>query len=419
MALQLDSLVTDLMFQASAAIDQKTLIDGLGGQDALATKQLLDVDRLDPRAEMELSPSMPFRRRGERRLLLIDDEAVTPRQDPQTDPLIKTDLRPHREALIATCQKLPIRLGRLFVLGSWGDAVIVARTARDLRGICLLPWALDPQVDLDGKRRQTPLSAKEFEAKIMAFEKRLEELDEPQLLAGLSGVAFERRGDVLVVDVLEPDGTWDQRKSMMMETQLAAVDRFSMIPGAPAAPTPTPTERPTRSIRPPTGEQQPVPAAGGKQAAGGKPAPAAAKPAAAAPAKPEPKGPPLTAQEVDGAVVLVFPAERFDLDVAAALGKRDWDQIVRSSDNLPGAMRDKIHRDGAAWIAPIEFLSEVFVDGKPLTKTEFERTAHAESGVKSLDVHFPRFGAVTLIEISGKGRFVTSLDAARAAQLVK
>jgi hypothetical protein len=410
MALQLDSLVTDLMFQASAAIDQKTLIDGLGGQAALETKQLLDVDRLDPRVEMELSPSMPFRRRGERRLLLIDDQAITPRQDPQGDPFLKTDLRPHREALIATCQQLPIRLGRLFALGSWGDAVIVARSARDLRGICLLPWALDPQVDLDGKRRQTPLSPKEFEAKILAFEKRLEELDEQQILSELTGVAFERRGDLVIVDVLEPDGTWDQRKSMVMEQQLAAVERFSLIPGAPA--TPAPSERPTQSIRPPAG------------APAGKPAaakPAAAKPAAKpAPAPaPEPEGPPITAKEVDGTIVLVFPAERFDLDVAAALGKRDWDQIVRRSDNLPGATRDKLQREGASWIAPIEFLSEVFVDGKPLTKAEFERAATTAGGVRSLDVHFPRFGAVTLLEIGGKGRFVTSLgDARRAAGLV-
>jgi hypothetical protein len=430
MALTLDSLVTDLMFQASAAIDQKTLIDGLGGQDALESKQLLDVDRLDPRAEMELSPSMPFRRRGERRLLLIDDQSVVPRQDPQTDPLIKTDLRPHKEALIESCQKLPVRLGRLFVLGSWGDAVIVARSPRDLRGICLLPWALDPQIDLDGKRRATPLSQKEFEAKILAFEKRLEELDEPQILAELSGVAFERRGDLLVVDVLEPDGTWDQRKSMLMEQQLAAMDRFSMIPGAPASP--KPAERPTRSIRTPASEPAQPPAAGAKGApgaagaagadkgggkGGGKGGAAASKPAPA-PA-PEPKGPPITAQEVDGAIVLVFPAERFDLDVAAALGKRDWDQIVRTSDNLSGAVRDKLHREGASWIAPIEFLSEVFIDGKPLTKAEFERTARAEDGVRSLEVHFPRFGAVTLLEISGKGRFVTSLgDTARAAKLI-
>src|SRR3954463_7051098 len=135
MSLQLDSLVTDLMFQASATIDQKTLIDGLGGQDALEGKQMLDVDRLDPRAEMELSPSMPFRRRGERRLMIIDDQATTPREDPTTDPLIKADLRPFKETLIEMCTKLPIRLGRIFALGAWSDAVIVARSVRDLRAI--------------------------------------------------------------------------------------------------------------------------------------------------------------------------------------------------------------------------------------------------------------------------------------------
>jgi hypothetical protein len=398
MSLSLDSLVTDLIFQSSAAIDQKALIDALGGQDALEDKQLLDVDRLDPRAEMELSPSMPFRRRGERRLMIIDDQAITPRTDPQADPWIKNDLRPAKEALIATCQTLPMRLGRLFALGSWGDAVLVARNVRDLRGICLLPWVLDPQVDIDGKRRQTPLSQKEFEAKILAYEKRLEELDDQQILANLTGLTFERRGDVVVVDVLEPDGTWDQRKSIVMETQLAALDRFSMIPGAPAQP--KPSERPAKGMRPPS--------------EGG-----AGKPAAAPPAKPEPKGPPLAAKEVDGKIVLVFPAERFDLDVAAALGKRDWDHVVRRSDNLTGALRDKLQRDGAGWIAPLEFLSEVFVDGKPLTKAEFEKTSSTTAGVRSLEVHFPRFGPVTLLEITGKGRFVTSLDnAERAAHLV-
>lgn len=401
MALQLDSLVTDLIFQTSAAIDQKALIDGLGGQDTLTNKQLLDVDRLDPRAEMELSPSMPFRRRGERRLMLIDDQAITPRTDPQADPWIKNDLRPAKEALIGMCQRLPVRLGRLFALGSWGDALIVARNVRDLRAICLLPWALDPQVDVDGKRRQTPLSQKEFEAKIMAYEKRLEELDDKQIIGSLTGVSFERRGDLVVVDVLEPDGTWDQRKSLAMETQLAAVERFSMIPGAPAQP--RASERPTKSIRPQTDRGTPKSAA------------AAAPP----PAKPEPKGPPLSAREVDGKIVLVFPAERFDLDVAAALGKRDWDQVVRSTDNLAGALRDKLHRDGAGWIAPLEFLSEVFVDGKPLSKAEFEKAATTTNGVRSMGVHFPRFGPVTLLEITGKGRFVTSLDSAeRAAQLV-
>jgi hypothetical protein len=398
MALSLDSLVTDLIFQASAAIDQKALIEGLGGHDALEGKQILDVERMDPRAEMELSPSMPFRRRGERRLMIIDDQAIEPRKDPQSDPWIKSDLRPAKEALIATCQKLPIRLGKLFALGSWDNAVLVARTVRDLRAICLLPWVLDPHVDVDGKRRQTPLSQKEFENKLLAYDKRLDELDEKQILANLSGVAFERRGDVVVVDVLEPDGTWDQRKSVAMEAQLGAIERFSLIPGAPAQP--KASERPTKSMRPTTDQ-------------------GATKAPPPPPPKPEPQGPPLTVREVDGTVVLVFPAERFDLDVAAALGKRDWDQVVRRSDNLPGSMRDRIQRDGAGWIAPLEFLSEVFVDGKPLSKAEFEKVSTTSNGVRSMDVHFPRFGPVTLLEITGKGRFVTSLDnAERAAQLV-
>ena len=415
MSLQLDSLVTDLMFQASAVIDQKTLIDGLGGDTALENKQLLDVDRLDPRAEMELSPSMPFRRRGERRLMIIDDAAVTPRPDPVADPIVKNDLRPAKEALIATCQSLPVRLGRLFVLGSWGDAVLVARTVRDLRAIALLPWALDPQVDESGKRRSTPLSQKEFESKLMAYEKRLEELDEAQILARLSGVTFERRGDLVVVDVLEPDGTWDQRKSMLMEQQLGAWDTFSMIPGAPSLAGSKPPPPPGA---PPFGTKAPAPANGKAPAA----APAATKPApkpAPAPA-PEPKGPPIRVQEVDGKVVLVFPSERFDLDVAAALGKRDWDHVVRGSDNVPGAIRDKIQRDGASFIAPLEFLSEVFVYGKPLTKQQFEAGATQVDGAKTLDVHFPRFGEVVLMDVPGKGRFVTSMSkAASALALVK
>lgn len=395
--LQLDSLVVDVMFQATAAIDQKTLIDGLGGEAVLAKQQLLDVDRLDPRAEMELSPSMPFRRRGERRLLLIDDSVGTPRPDPTADPLVKFDLRPAKEQLIETCTKLPVRLGRLFVLGSWGDAVVVARTVRDLRAIALISWALDPHVDIDGKRRQTPLSQKEFEAKLLSYEKRLEELDEQQIIARLSGATFERRGDLVVVDVLEPDGTWDQRKSMALEHQLAAVDSFSKIPGAPSS---------AKLPGPVSAKAEPTPPS---------------KPEPAPPPKAEPKGPPLTVNEVNGSVVIVFPPERFDLDIAAALGKRNWDQIVRRSDNLSGAIRDKMHRDGAAWIAPLEFLSEVFIDGKPLTKQQFESAADATGGVKRLAVHFPRFGEVVLFEVPGKGRFVTSLtsNAETAVAMVK
>jgi hypothetical protein len=385
--LQLDSLVTDLMFEARGQLDQKTLLDALGGPEAAKEKKLLDPDMLDPRVEMELSPSMPFRRRGERRLMIIDDSVAPMRADPRTDPVVPIDLRPHKEALIAMCQKLPVRLGRLFALGSWGDAVLVARSARDLRGVALIAWALDPTVDVDGRQSASQLTKQQFEAKILAYEKRLEELDEQDILAGLSGVSFERRGDLLVVDVLEADGSWDQRKSILMENQLAAMERFSMIPGAPAS----------------KKKEEPPPA---------KKAEAAPPPAP----KEEPKGPPLKVTEIDGTVFLVFPQERFDLDVAAALGKRDWDAIVRRSDQIPGVMRDRIQRDGAAWVAPLEFLSEVFVEGKPLSKPAFESGARKlDGGARALDVHFPRFGPAVLLDVPGKGRFVTSaIDAAPA-----
>jgi hypothetical protein len=83
-------------------------------------------------------------------------------------------------------------------------------------------------------------------------------------------------------------------------------------------------------------------------------------------------------------------------------------------------MRDRIQRDGANWIAPLEFLSEVFVEGKPLSKAEFEKSATAIDGARTLEVHFPRFGDVTLLDVPGKGRFVTSLvrGAERALKLV-
>ena len=406
--LALDSLVTDLIFKQAAQLDQKTLIDALGGMEAAKQKKLLDPDMLDPRMEMELSPSMPFRRRGERRLLMIDDSVAPMRKDPNADPVIPLDLRPYKEELIKMCTALPMRLGRLFSLGTWGDAVLVARTARDLRGIALLLWALDPQVDIDGKRRASRLNQQEFEAKILAYEKRLDELDDGDILANVTGATFERRGELLVLDVLEADGTWDQRKSLVMETQLAALDRFSLIPGAPSI------------------KRAPEPA----KPAAGNGAPAAAKAAATAPAPvpapapvvEEPKGPPVSVAEVGGKLVIVFPPERFDLDVAAALGKGDWDAVLRRSDQLPGATRDKILRDGAAWVAPLEFLSEVFVEGKPLTRPGFDQGARPiGDGARALDVHFPRFGPVTLIDVAGKGRFVTSLvdGAERIAELVR
>ena len=394
--LALDSLVIDLVFKAGAAFKPEDLLDALGGDDVVKDRKILDPDMQDPRFEMELSPSMPFRRQNERRLMIIDDSVAPMRKDPRTDPVVSIDLRPEKERLIAACQAVPIRLGRLSALGSWGDAVLVARDARDLRGVCLIPWALDPTVDVAGKRRASRLNQQEFEEKLLAFDKRLEELDEQEILANLGPVNFERRGDLLVVDVLENDGTWDLRRSLQMEAALAAVDRFSLLPGAPSAKRSEP-RAPVE--KPKAAEPTPPKAAEPPKAAAVEP-----------PAPPRGAGlPPLKVADVGEQILLIFPRERFDLDVAAALGKRDWDTVLLPQDPLNGSARDRMFRNGASFVAPLEFLSEVFLEGKPLSRGDFDQHARPlAEGARALEVHFPRFGPVTLIDVSGRGRFITS-----------
>ena len=387
--LPVDSLVTDLIFKANAPMDQATLLAALGGEEALASKAVIEPDSIDPRLDVQLGPTRPFRGRGEGRLLIVDDSVAPLRADPQKDFVVEKDLRPAKEALIAMCQALPVKLGRIMALGSVGDAVMVARSPRDLRGMALVMWIMDPQADVSGKRRATPLAQKEFEEKIMAFDKRLDEIDDDEILAGLRGVNWERRGDLIVVDVLDHNGHWDLRQSIALEQMLAAIDRFSLIPGAPAS------------------KRKEVP---GTVA----PAAAAVTPAASAPAPtpapaPAPAGPPLRSAEVGAKLMLLFPAERFDLEIAAALGKKDWDRIITAKDGLSGSQRDRMFREGAEWVAPLEFLSEVFVDGKPLNKQAFEAASHADAtGTRTMAVHFPRFGPVVLIDLAGRGRYVTS-----------
>ncbi|HUS67146.1 MAG TPA: hypothetical protein VMZ28_21560 [Kofleriaceae bacterium] len=406
--LAIDSLVTDLIFKAHAPFKPEDLLGALGGEDVIKDRKILDPDMQDPRFEMELSPSMPFRRQGERRLMIIDDSVAPMRKDPRADAVIPLDLRPEKERLIAVCEAAPVRLGRLFALGSWGDAVLVARDARDLRGICLIPWALDPTVDVGGKRRASRLTQAEFEEKILSFDKRLEELDEQEILANLGPVNFERRGDLLVVDVLENDGTWDLRKSMAMEAALSAMERFSLIPGAPA----------TKKAAPVAEKPAAAPGNGQPRAATPAPAPTPEPPP---PAKAAPRGeglPPLKASKLGDNVLLIFPRERFDLDVAAAIGKKDWSTVLLPQDVLAGDLKDRVYRHGADFVAPLEFLSEVFLEGKPLTRADFDREARpVGEGARALEVHFPRFGPVLLLDVTGRGRFVTSEKAAPEAVL--
>ena len=88
-------------------------------------------------------------------------------------------------------------------------------------------------------------------------------------------------------------------------------------------------------------------------------------------------------------------------------------RLTCGADPIPGPMRDRMYEHGAGFLARLEFLSEVFVDGMPLSKPQFESNATTlADGVRAMRVHCPRFGPALLIEAAGRGRFITSeLDA--------
>jgi hypothetical protein len=171
-----------------------------------------------------------------------------------------------------------------------------------------------------------------------------------------------------------------------MEISMAAIDRFSMIPGARSAPKKVEEadKKKSRAAAAPTEAPKPE----------------------AAPAKNI--GPAIRIARVDESLVLIFPPERWDLDVAAALGKKDWESILQGGDDFSGQDKDTIYEHGAEFVAPVEFLSEVFVDGKPLNKAEFERSATRVGNAQTLEVHFPRYGAVLLFARDDGARFVSS-----------
>ena len=396
MSLAIDSLVTDLIFQSRDPLHPKVLVEALGGQDELDKRQVVDPDLQDPRFEMELSPSMPFRRRGERRLMIIDDSVAPMRKDPQNETIISLDLRDARRHLIEICGKTSTRLGRLFALGGWGDAVWVVREWRDLRAIALLSWVLDPSIDIDGRRRAAPLGQAEFQEKLMSYDKRLDELDDDTIRQSLADANVEEIGDLIVVDVLEEDGTWDTSKSLVLETAVAAVHRFSAIVGA-------------RSIGQVATRKSSQKTDSSSEEAGSEDSGDREIDTDTGILALKPKVQPLRILRLDEGLVLVFPPQRFGLEVAAHLGKKDWDSILQVEDNLTGDDKDHIYQHGADFVASVEFLSEVFVEGKPLGKAQFEASATtSDSGLRSMEVHFPRFGPVMLICLPDGSRIVTS-----------
>jgi hypothetical protein len=392
-----DSLVMDVIFPATARPTPEQVTEGLGGEEAAKTRAIVDIDLDLPQVEMELSPTFLVRKRGDRRVFIVDDAAAPLRKSPRTEPIVAHDLRPERDRLIKLVQLTGAKIGRLGAFGAWGDAVVVVRAVRDLRALMLLGWALDPTFDLEGRRRAAQLTKREFELKLASFEKRLDELDDGMVLARVPPARLEEIGDLYVVDVLDPkNGHWDVRRSYEMEKRIGAVELFSRIPGAKHEPALDDEQEPAPP--PPKEVQAPRPP----------------------PTTPEPvsfTGDPITVLDIGGRIVLRLPADRFALDVTTALGKRQLD-FLHSKDEVTGKQRDRFYQEGGGFVAPLAFLSEAFVEGKPLDKRRFLAESQEAGGIRTLEAHLPRFGAVRIIEAAGV-RWITSEVGADAGELLR
>jgi hypothetical protein len=260
---------------------------------------------------------------------------------------------------------------------------------------------------MDGRRRAGQLNQREFEQKLAAFRPRLEELDDATILGRVPPAALEQRDGLIIVDVLsDKDGSWDVRKSYELEKRVGALDLFARLPGA-------------RVQAPARDESAPVPVAQAPTAPVAAPAPPPkAEPAPPAPEATKPAGPPIVARELGGRVLLKIPAERFDTDTIAALARKSLDWFA-AGDAVSGAQKDKIHQEGLGFVAPLAFLSEVFVEGKPLDKKRLEAEARpGPDGTRLMEVHLPRFGPVLLIDGGPGKRWVSSELGADPAALL-
>jgi hypothetical protein len=420
--LQIDTPVLDLIYAEESLPAPEKLIEAMGGEEAAKTLMVLDVDLDAPQYETEINPTLMLRRRNDRRLLVVDESAQPMRKSPRTEPIVPHDLRADRERLVRIVNDTGARLGRLQAFGSWGDAAVVVRHPVDLRAVMLLSWALDPQTDVDGRRRQTPLTQREFEQKLATYAARLEELDELTILSRVPPANLEKRGDVIVVDVLsDRDGSWDVRKSFELEKRIAATELFARLPGARVQVPPPDAAVTEASSVPDSRKTANLRAAAAPEAA----SPAAAPPAAPAAPAPEPEpeppkvaGPPIHATELGERIILKIPAERFDTETIGALARKS-PELLTSADPVTGKQRDRIHAGEGGFVAPLAFLSEVFIDGKPLDKKRLETDARpGPEGMRLLEVHLPRFGPVLLLDGGPGKRWISSETTADPAALL-
>lgn len=130
----------------------------------------------------------------------------------------------------------------------------------------------------------------------------------------------------------------------------------------------------------------------------------------------------LSFAEDERGVVVALPVELSEAEMLRPFQVAHVDR--NAPETLPADLRARLQGKSIDFVVKVEFLSEVFVDNQPLSRTKFEERAVPRDldGTRALtlEVHAPRLGAGTLVRVGSNNVFVSRrIDAPAPASLLR
>lgn len=267
-------------------------------------------------------------------------------------PLIEAspDLRPFLQLLLGLVDRTGARIG---TAGSWGEPGFfgaVAKDRNDLAWLALFGWLDANDVDLTF---QTGIGASK-QQKMPELEAKHKQIVAAKIESQIGGMPV---GPYFLLDLLGKLGGYGQEEYKDWLKKCFSAFRSVTAPPPPKKVEEPPKEAPKVAIR---------------------------------------------AAELSGKPVLIIPKERFGLSVFEGIAK-GRPEALHKIDQIPSRVQEEIARKRVHFLAQLPSLSELFIDGRPLTKDAAQKLQEPVSGSEHLTfiAHMPRFGRVRVIGNEG------------------
>jgi hypothetical protein len=312
--------------------------------------QMFGAVEVDEEIEAML-PRLPMMKPTDRRLIL--GQVAGPSLI-ENSPELKTFL----QLMLGLIDRTGARVG---TVGAWGDPGFFGAASKDrndLAALALLGWLDADEYDLNfgttGPKATRDQKQAEFAAK---FKLIVDAKIEAQLGAMPVGPYF-------LLDLLGKLGGYGQEEYNDWLKKCFVSFKIVAAPPPPKAPEPPP-EAPKNAIR---------------------------------------------SVEVAGKTYLIIPKERVSTSLLDDLVKGRLDSFHKI-DALSGKVQELIARKQVPFLAQLEFLSELFLDGKPLNKSAAQSMMQPVSdGYSTFVAHMPRFGRVRVIGRDGAWWFYSDAE---------